>query len=74
MSFPTRITQLPPFDGPFGAYRLAAELERLVQLRCPSRLPAISLHSTGPPSAMKVKCRQAYNIEANLGKQYRRRK
>jgi quercetin dioxygenase-like cupin family protein len=25
MSFPSQITQLPPFDGPFDAHRLAAE-------------------------------------------------
>ena len=25
MTFPDRITTLPPFDGPFDAYRLAAE-------------------------------------------------
>ena len=25
MTFPSRITQLPPFDGPFDAHRLAAD-------------------------------------------------
>lgn len=47
MSFPNRIAQLPPFDGPFDAYRLAAEGCQVLSASYPAGT-VIADHHTKP--------------------------